>query len=375
MAVYKLFPIADATIYSGYPTMNTGLDEILEASSNYKTSQLQVNGTNPQASRFLIKFNQAEIQSLFSSNIRAASWQANLRCFVANSTGLSNTTTLNINALAEDWNMGTGKFLDSPETANGVSWTYRSYSGSNAWTTSGFASGTTASFNLAKNPDSAGGGVWYTASQASQSFTYYSDLDINTNITSIVSNWSSSAFQNYGVIVRQSSSQEFIDNILGSVTLQFFSRDTHTIYPPQLEIKWNDYSYNPGSLNTLTTLPATVLIADNPGTFYSSSINVFRVNARPTYPVRVWQTASLYTDNYALPTASYYAIKDLDTDEYVIDFDTTYTKLSCDSTGNYFTLYMNGLEPERYYKILIQSTIDNSTIVFDEENVFKVVNG
>jgi len=141
MAVYKLFPTADATIYSGYSTMNTGLDEILEASSNYKTSQLQVNGTNPQASRFLIKFNQAEIQSLFSSNIKAASWQANLRCFVANSTGLSNTTTLNINALAEDWAMGTGKFLDSPETANGVSWVYKSYSGSNPWTTSGFASG------------------------------------------------------------------------------------------------------------------------------------------------------------------------------------------------------------------------------------------
>jgi hypothetical protein len=177
------------------------------------------------------------------------------------------------------------------------------------------------------------------------------------------------------VIIRQSSSQEFIDNILGSVTLQFFSRDTHTIYPPQLEIKWNDFSYNVGSLSTLTTLPATVLIANNPGTFYSSSINVFRVNARPTYPVRVWQTASVYTDNYALPTASFYAIKDLDTDEYVIDYDTTYTKLSCDSTGNYFILYMNGLEPERYYKILIQSTIGNSTIVFDEENVFKVVNG
>jgi len=375
MAVYKLFPTADATIYSGYSTMNTGLDEILEASSNYKTSQLQVNGTNPQASRFLIKFNQAEIQSLFSSNIKAASWQANLRCFVANSTGLSNTTTLNINALAEDWAMGTGKFLDSPETANGVSWVYKSYSGSNPWTTSGFASGTTASFNLVKNPDSSGGGVWYTASQASQSFTYYSDLDVNTNITSIVTNWSSSAFQNYGVIIRQSSSQEFIDNILGSVTLQFFSRDTHTIYPPQLEIKWNDFSYNTGSLSTLTTLPATVLIANNPGTFYSSSINVFRVNARPTYPVRVWQTASVYTDNYALPTASFYAIKDLDTDEYVIDYDTTYTKLSCDSTGNYFILYMNGLEPERYYKILIQSTIGNSTIVFDEENIFKVVNG
>jgi hypothetical protein len=375
MAVYKIFPTADATIYSGYPTMNTGLDEILEASSNYKTSQLQVDGSYPQASRFLIKFDQSEIQSLFSSKIGSATWRADLKCFVANSTGLSTTTTLNVNALAEDWSMGTGKFLDIPETANGVSWVYRSYSGSNAWTTSGFASGTTGSFDLTKNPSSTGGGVWYTSSQASQSFSYYSDLDVNVNVTSIVTNWSSSAFQNYGVIVRQSSSQEFIDNILGSTTLQFFSRDTHTIYPPQLELKWNDFTYSSGTLSTLTTLPATVTIADNPGVFYSSSINVFRVNARPTYPVRTWQTSSVYTDNYALPTASFYAIKDLDTDEYVIDFDTTYTKLSCDSTGNFFTLYMNGLEPERYYKILIQSTIGNTTIVFDDEYTFKVVNG
>ena len=375
MAVYKLFPIADTTIYSGYPSMNTGLDEILDASSNYKTTQLQVDGPYPQASRFLIKFSQPELQSLFNTKVGSATWQANLRCFVANSTGLSNTTTLNVNALAEDWSMGTGKFLDLPENGNGASWVYRSYSGSNAWTTSGFTSGTTGSFDLTKNPNSAGGGVWYTASQASQSFSYYSDLDVNVNITSIVTNWSSSAFQNYGVIVRQSSSQEFIDNILGSVTLQFFSRDTHTIYPPQLELKWNDFVYSPGSLTTLTTLPATIGIQDNPGVFYSSSINTFRVNARPTYPVRVWQTASVYTDNYALPTASYYAVKDLDTDEFIIDFDSTYTKLSCDSTGNYFTLYMNGLEPERYYKILIQSTIGNSTIVFDDNYTFKVVNG
>ena len=33
MAVYKLFPEKDSTIYSGFSTMNTGLDEILEAST------------------------------------------------------------------------------------------------------------------------------------------------------------------------------------------------------------------------------------------------------------------------------------------------------------------------------------------------------
>jgi hypothetical protein len=36
----------------------------------------------------------------------------------------------------------------------------------------------------------------------------------------------------------------------------------------------------------------------------------------------------------------------------VIDFDLNYTKISCDNNSNYFTIYMDGLEPERYYQIL-----------------------
>jgi hypothetical protein len=206
-------------------------------------------------------------------------------------------------------------------------------------------------------------------------FNYYSDLDLNSNVTSIVNRWISGSFTNYGFIVRQTQSQEFINDTNQQVTLKYFSRDTHTIYPPQLEFKWNDFTYSTGSLTVLNTIPANIALDQNPGVFYSSSINVFRVNAAPLYPARVWQTASLYTTNYALPTASYYAIKDLDTNEYVIDFDSTYTKLSCDASGSYFTMYMNGLEPERYYTILIQTTINGSTIVFDNNYNFKVVNG
>jgi hypothetical protein len=32
MAVYKIFPEKDATLYSEYPVMNSGIDEIIEAS-------------------------------------------------------------------------------------------------------------------------------------------------------------------------------------------------------------------------------------------------------------------------------------------------------------------------------------------------------
>ena len=135
------------------------------------------------------------------------------------------------------------------------------------------------------------------------------------------------------------------------------------------------FSTGSSGLTILNTLPAQVALNQNPGIFFSQSVNIFRVNAAPEYPPRVWQTASLYTQNYYLPTSSYYAIKDLDTNEFVINFDTRYTKLSADVSGSYFTLYMNGLQPERYYKVLIQTTIQGNTIVYDSNYYFKVLNG
>ena len=115
---------------------------------------------------------------------------------------------------------------------------------------------------------------------------------------------------------------------------------------------------------------------ENPGVFYPESITRFRVNCRPKYPVRVYQTASIYTENFLLPTSSYYAIKDLDTNEYVIDFDDTYTQISADGDSSYFTVYMNGLEPERYYQILIKTTVNDTVIVYKDNNFnFKIQNG
>ena len=54
MAVYKIFPTKDATIYSRYPTMNTGLDSILEANADFSI-------TIPHVSRYLIQFDQEKL--------------------------------------------------------------------------------------------------------------------------------------------------------------------------------------------------------------------------------------------------------------------------------------------------------------------------
>lgn len=362
MAVYKLFPSQDATIYSRYPNKNTGLNEILSVS----IEDAQDSG-NTQAARTLIQFSSTEIADVIDNKIDGGLWSASLRGFISEVNGLNSDTTLEVYAVTGSWNMGTGKYSYSPEYTNGVSWYNRLSSGSGAWRTTGFPVGITGSYGSVS-----GGGNWYTSSYT-QSFSYYDDKDINIDVTPIVRSWYSGSIANNGFIIKQAV--EFVDNLLYNINLDYFSRDTHTIYPPQLEIKWRDYSFVTGSLTEINILPATIAVDNNPGTFYPDSDNIFRVNSRPEYPNRVFATASYFTQNYYLPTASYYAIKDLYTNEYVIDFDDQFTQLSVDANGSYFKLYMNGLEPERFYSILIKTTIDGSTIVFDDNYYFKVING
>jgi hypothetical protein len=374
MAIYKLFPSKDSTIYSRYPSKNTGLDEILDVS----IEDAQDSG-NTQANRFLIQFSTSEINDILTNKVGNLSWSASLMVYLAYGDGLNIDTTLKFYPISQSWEMGTGKYDYSPEYTNGVSWTYRGASTTSRWATSSFAPYVTASYSSSK-----GGGTWYTGSSnigivpivtASQTFGYFDDLDINVDVTNIIKAWTSSLIENNGIIVKQDV--EFIDSLEYNNTLRYFSRDTHTIYPPSLDIKWRDYIWNTGSsTNTIINeLPATIALNENPGVFYPESINRFRVNSRPEYPFRIFHTSSLYTTNYYLPTSSYYAIKDLDTNEFVINFDDQFTQLSADNRSSYFDLYMNGLQPERYYSILIKTTINGSTLIFDNDYNFKVING
>jgi hypothetical protein len=65
--------------------------------------------------------------------------------------------------------------------------------------------------------------------------------------------------------------------------------------------------------------------------------------------------------NLILSENTCWALQDVKTGETVIDFDDTYTRLSCDSVGNYLNLYTSGLEINRYYKLLIKTKIYSTT--------------
>jgi hypothetical protein len=403
MAVYKIFPEKDATMYSLFPQMNTGIDEILDISNlNFAID------TSPQVARYLIQFDQTQIEDILDNKIlptvlaNTSSWDVSLKCFIATAQGINLDSQLYIYPVSGSWGMGTGKYLDVPLVTNGVSWEYQIMSGSKAWDTASanFNDYVTASFSSI-NP---GGGTWYTGSTyttsvvSSQTFNYHSDKDLNVSVKGTVEAWYSSSkeisgantyISNSGFLVKWEGLNsyedttgnyyiEFNPNKNVQPVLQYYSVDTHTIYPPQLEFKWDDYVYNTGSnisQSIINTPQMYVSIPNNNGFFYSQSIQQFRVDCRPQYPPIIFQTASIYTTNYYLPTASYWAIKDLDTNEYIVDFDSTYTKLSADATSSYFTVYMNGLQPERYYTILLQTTVEGTTQVIDSGFNFKVING
>ena len=132
MAVYKIFPTKDATIYSLYPNKNTGLDEILETTTTIASGL----SAYPQTSRFLIQFSDGDINDIIVNKISGSQWQVNFRGFKALIEGLNSTTTLGFYPISGSWDMGTGKYTYNPELTNGVSWIWRTYSGSNSWTTS-----------------------------------------------------------------------------------------------------------------------------------------------------------------------------------------------------------------------------------------------
>jgi hypothetical protein len=374
MAVYKLFPTQDATLYSLYPTMNTGLDAILEVSN-----RLDLSGT-PDIARYLIQFNTNEIQDVINNKIAGNSSSIYLKNFIAEAQGINQNTLLEVRATAQEWNNGNGYTLDNPIVEDGVSWTYSLYSGSGAWSMGGSNSGGTYTGSYDSTYSSQGGGNWYTSSNylVTESFSLRNVKDIEINTTNIVNAWYSASLPNYGFLVKLTGSLEFNSSEYVQPVFKFYSVDTNTIYPPTLEFRWRDYSTvltGSATGSIVTTSNIKMSLSENPGTFFPESINRFYINVSPLYPTRVYQTSSLYTNLNYLPTASYYAIKDLDTNEYVVNFDDNYTQISSDSTGNYFDVYMSGLEPERYYKILIKSTIQGSTIIYDDSYYFKVING
>ena len=384
MSVIKLFPTKDATLYSAFPVQNTGLDEIIEVSTTFLPNP-------PEVSRFLIQFSTDEIEDFIDTYVRyqvynsesmeyewrSRSWKGELRAFIAEIDGLPSDVELESYPISQTWNMGTGKYNDIPKIENGCSWKFRLESGSGPWIDGGLDPNESANYP----EDNPGGGTWFTGSidghlvGAQQKLDYASDKDIKMDVTNTLKLIWSGTIDNNGHIVKQFNKNEFKASEADSANIKYFSIDTHTIYPPHLDMKVRDAIFSSGSNTIINTQEMVATLAQNQGEYRRGSIQKFYINCRPQFPERTFSTDSDYNKNFILPQNSYYAIKDLATNEFIIDFDEDFTQISADSKGSYFTLYMNGLEPERYYQVLIKTTINGTTLILDDNYYFKVING
>lgn len=342
MAVYKIFPSKDAAIYSEFSTANTGLDEILEI-GGYE----DVSGT-AQTARILIQFSNTDIDYVVGSLV-TGSYSSSLKLFVAEATELPVAFNVQAYPVSRSWDNGKGKYGDSPVDTSGVSW--------NKATTG-------IEWNVT-------GSDYLNVSSSVQQFGLDLPLDLNIDVTEIIRAFGNSTINNNGILVKLEDAYEYYTS--SSLRVKYFSRDTNTIYPPVLEIKWDDTTYITGSLSVLNTALPVISIKNNRNEYKDSEKVRFRLTAKPKYPSRVLTTGSVYLTNFALPSASFWGLRDEFTQEMVVAFDTQFTKISCDNTGPYFDVYMQGLQPERFYRLLVKTRQDESTIVVDNENVFKIV--
>ena len=361
--IYSIYPSADSTIYEDNILMNTGIDSILEI-KNGLSGSLEAYKYN---TRILIKYDLTHIsQSIVTRTISADS-RFYLRLFVTKVDEIPMDYTIYAYPISQSWNMGVGKSDDTPVTTKGVSWRYRDTEGGNQWATSSFSAPSTGSWNI-----NAGGATWFTASVASQSFSYQ-NADVKMDVTNIMHQWLSGSIPNEGFIIKRSDAAES-GSAPGGGNIGFFSRDTHTVYPPKLDTAWDDSSYVTGSLSELTTDNITFYTKTLWPQYPSGSKARIRMVGRETYPTKTYSTSSQMLTVKYLPTSSYYSIKDDRTQQVIIPFDENYTKISCDEAGNYIDLWMDSFQPDRYYRLLfkVKRAGGNIEEIFDEGYSFKV---
>ena len=401
MAYYFIFPEKDATLYS-HPDrtkMNTGDDEILEIVKEKGTGNLYY------PSRALIQFKNEDILTVINNKITSnvftnGTSQACLQLFTSEHKNLANILNLEVFPLSQSCDEGTGRYSNLPTSSNGCSWLYRdndAIQNQSLWVssslfsgsyTSSLAPGTTASFGT-QTPTSSnhsnvpeGGGAWYTGSafQGSQQFLNGDSLDTDINITDIVTkhyrNLNNNityplGIPNNGLIIKQPDTvEQEMSASFGE--MRYFSVNTHTIFPPKLAFKWDDSTHNNQAL-TKQKGELSVSLYRNQEEYNQNDEVTFRVHVRDKYPIRQFTSSSNFLNVGYFTTSSFYSVRDAHTEEEIIPFDNNFTKMSADNDGMYFKIYMKGLQPERYYRILFKHTNNEGTTVYDNNYHFKVI--
>jgi hypothetical protein len=361
----------------------------------------------PEFSRTLVKFDITELsKSISNNNISGSNIKFTLNLKSCGARNLPLNYKIYAYPISQSWNNGNGRYADDGSQL-GASWNYKNYDGNGIWYGSQITKEyqqvdylLTSSYSSASFENQ--GGTWFYKVPASytnkpkwicnstkypslvnaslicsQSFSYGNQSDVTMDITKIVRGWLCGCIPNQGLILL--SSLEISTPPLQQTNglLQFFSKDTNTIYSPYVDVAWDDSVFSTGSLDPVTgSIQNLITLNYLKDAYKAGSLPKIYVFARDRYPLKNFQKSyqqpSMVTPKY-LPTSSYYMIKDAESEEVLIGFD-QYTKLSCEpNNGNYFKLQTTGLPQERYLKIFIKTEyIDGTIDITDTQKVFKI---
>ena len=354
MAYYFLTASKDASVYLQQPNQNTGLDEILEISKIYY-------GNVKDVSRALLKFDVGFLSaSLTNGTIKMQ--DANLILKETQSEEIPLEYTLYAYAISGSWEMGKGTRFDNVSTA-GVTWNYREGDSKKDWLENGLNLGTDA------NPNNGTGGTWWVANVANQSFNYQT-ADIHMDIKNMLRGWMSGSNPNDGILIKHADSVENDTQDYGIVRV--FSKETNTIYQPKIRIGWDDQSFVTASLSPLTAKDIKVGVTNFKKEYKLGTTPIIRISGRELYPLKTFTNTFSYNTIKYLPKESYYQIKDFASDDIIIPFS-DYSKISCDTDGNYIKLNLSNWEAGRVYKIEFKIDMDGDVQYIDEDITFSIV--
>jgi hypothetical protein len=356
--IKTIYPIKDTTLYENSASINTGLDEILEISKAISASGL----AGVKKSRALVQFDTSTLSSSFAARgITTASADGSLKyylkMFISEEKDVPANYNISVHEVTKTWIMGTGKKSHYPVTTNGANWVYSDVEGGTGWDAVGGDHGTV-------DPE-----------VASQSFDNVQG-DIEVDVTKLVEQWHSGKKTNYGMLLKRSGSEE--TNAVEYGTLNYYSKETHTIYPPRLEARYDKTpTYNTTGMTTITKDHNVVIGALIAPEYIQNSEVRIEIIPEPKFPTRSQTGAVSTTTKYALPVLSQYCVIDNATGETAIPYDSTGTKIACTgSVGQYIDLDTSGLFPERYYKLQIKIPdllYNNSVQYIDIDPLFKIV--
>ena len=338
---------SDASIYERYANLNTGRDEILEVGK--KQDKLEI--ANGRV-RSLIKFT---LTDLFGA---PTSSDVHLSLKVANATKLNQNELVYVYPVSRSWEEGSGYFEQSPiKSDDGATWTT-------------YASGSNWSGSL-EIPGHGDGGDFKLTPVVSASVTDIRNDEFRINVTDVVQPMisGSSKSSNYGLLLTFSGSAEADINNTGN--LKFFSRQTHTVHAPVLELVWSNQSFATGSLKTLSSLDIEIAPRNMKAQYSAGAVSKMYFTVRDKYPAKVYSNTRRFSNKYYLPSGSIYTIVDAGSGTTIVPFD-TYSHVDCDATGSYVMLDTKPLHKNRFYELSLKVTL-SSEVYFSRPFRFKIV--